>query len=207
MAEAAPTTRDRLLQAARELFTAEGFHGTTTPLISSRAGVAEGTIYRHFPSKQALLNAVFQDAQQWGIATIREAASQGGRVGDRLGALARTWLDTAAERPALMRMLLSWRTEQELDEESLQAMRAFRTELEQLVAQGKQQGSIRAGVVELWTLVWLTLVVVAVDRVASGEWSVRHPHTLATIDAAWEAIAWRPIAAPPPQAEPTTAGN
>ncbi|HRP09131.1 MAG TPA: hypothetical protein PLL69_11660, partial [Gemmatimonadales bacterium] len=78
--------------------------------------------------------------------------------------------------------------------------------LDLLVAQGKQEGSIRAGVVELWTLVWLTLVIAAVERVASGEWSIRHPHTLATLDAAWEAIAWRPIAAPAPQAEqPTTA--
>lgn len=204
MADPAPTTRDRLLEAARELFTSAGFHVTTTPLISGRAGVAEGTIYRHFPSKQALLDAVFQDAQHWGIETIREVAAEGGRVGDRLGRLARLWLDTAESRPALVKMLLAWGPDQELDEASAQSAREFRAELERLVAQGKQEGSIRAGVVELWTLVWLTLVTAAVLRVASGEWSVRHPHTLATLEAAWDAIAWRPIAAPPPQADQST---
>ena len=63
MADNAPTTRDRLLEAARELFTTLGYHATTTPILAKRAGVAEGTIYRHFPSKQALLNAAYQDEQ------------------------------------------------------------------------------------------------------------------------------------------------
>ena len=48
--------------------------------------------------------------------------------------------------------------------------------------------------VELWTSVWLTLVAFAAERVASREWTASHPHALATLDAAWEAIAWRPIA-------------
>ena len=67
MSEAANTTRDRLLEAARDLFTTVGYHATTTPLLAKRAGVAEGTIYRHFPSKQALLNAAYQETQKWGI--------------------------------------------------------------------------------------------------------------------------------------------
>ena len=57
MSDPALTTRDRLLEAARELFTTAGYHATTTPILAQRAGVAEGTIYRHFPSKSALLNA------------------------------------------------------------------------------------------------------------------------------------------------------
>ena len=66
MADNAPTTRDRLLEAARELFTTLGYHATTTPILAKRAGVAEGTIYRHFPAKQALLNAAYQESQRWG---------------------------------------------------------------------------------------------------------------------------------------------
>ena len=44
-------TRQRLLRAALELFTTTGFRATTTPQIAERAGVDEGTIYRHFSSK------------------------------------------------------------------------------------------------------------------------------------------------------------
>ena len=49
--------RERVLQAAREAFAA---HGPAVPLeeIASRAGVGVGTIYRHFSTKQILLEAV-----------------------------------------------------------------------------------------------------------------------------------------------------
>src|SRR2546426_6372677 len=58
----ADLTRQRLVRAALELFTAQGYHDTTTPQISKKAGVAEGTIYRHFHSKQHLLNELYRGA-------------------------------------------------------------------------------------------------------------------------------------------------
>lgn len=53
--------RERVLEAALELFTDRGFHGTPMPLVAERAGVAAGTIYRYFESKEALVNALFQE--------------------------------------------------------------------------------------------------------------------------------------------------
>lgn len=194
MTDTAQTTRERLLDAARELFTTTGYHGTTTPVLARRAGVAEGTIYRHFASKQALLNAAYQETQRWGSAMVREVTGGVPRsVGERLTTLGRVWLERADSDPARMRLLLAWRLPRELDETSRAAAQELRTGLEQLIALGKQQGTVRAGVVELWASVWLTLVTFGVEKVANREWSPAHPHALATLDAAWEAIAWRPI--------------
>ncbi len=198
MAEAAATTRDRLMEAARELFTTAGYHATTTPVLAGRAGVAEGTIYRHFASKHALLNAAYREVQGWGTEMVALAAEGPGRTGDRLARLGQQWLAAAEGDPARMRLLLAWRLSAELDESSRHAAVAFRQGVERIIALGKQEGSVRAGVVELWASVWLTLVTSAVERVASQEWHARHPHALATLEAAWEAIAWRPIAAAPP---------
>lgn len=197
MSDAAESTRERLLEAARELFTTSGYHATTTPLLAKRAGVAEGTIYRHFPSKRALLNAAYQEVQQTGTTMLLGVADGSGRVGDRLGALGRQWLDLAESDPARMRMLLGWKLPSELDEASLGSAQEFRAALERVIAVGKQEGSVRSGVVELWATVWLALTTLAVERVTSGEWSARHPHAAATLDAAWESIAWRPIPQPP----------
>lgn len=58
----APTTRETLLAAAGELLAEEGYPGMTTAAVARRAGVAEGTIYRHFASKEALAEAVFETA-------------------------------------------------------------------------------------------------------------------------------------------------
>ena len=53
-------TREALLRSALELFTKLGFDGVAVPDIARQAGVAAGTIYRHFKSKEALVNALYR---------------------------------------------------------------------------------------------------------------------------------------------------
>lgn len=53
-------TRDAILDAALATFAERGFHGTAMPVLARRAGVASGTPYRHFESKEALVNAVYR---------------------------------------------------------------------------------------------------------------------------------------------------
>ena len=56
----ARANRDKLVAAARALFTEKG---TSAPLeeVAGRAGVGIGTLYRHFPTRHALLEAVYVD--------------------------------------------------------------------------------------------------------------------------------------------------
>src|SRR5437764_13978043 len=49
---------EKVLAAAREAF-AEGGEATSLEEIARRAGVGIGTLYRHFPNRQALLEAVY----------------------------------------------------------------------------------------------------------------------------------------------------
>ncbi len=48
-------TRSRILQAAQKLFAHQGYDGTTTRDLATAAGVAEGTLFRHFANKKAIL--------------------------------------------------------------------------------------------------------------------------------------------------------
>ncbi|MDC0834647.1 TetR family transcriptional regulator [Leptolyngbya valderiana BDU 20041] len=48
-------TRTRILASARRLFARQGFEGTTTRALARAAGVAEGTLFRHFDNKKAIL--------------------------------------------------------------------------------------------------------------------------------------------------------
>ena len=57
-----PDKREAILDAALALFAERGFHGTAVPLVAEKAGVGAGTIYRYFESKEALVNALYQ---QW----------------------------------------------------------------------------------------------------------------------------------------------
>jgi len=58
---AGAATRERIEAAARRLFAARGVDGTSIRDIAQAAGVAEGSLYRHFPSKEALAHALFVD--------------------------------------------------------------------------------------------------------------------------------------------------
>jgi len=48
-------TKERILKAAQTLFAKRGYGGTTTRDLAQEAGVAEGTLFRHFENKKAIL--------------------------------------------------------------------------------------------------------------------------------------------------------
>lgn len=51
-------TRERILDAAIELFAEKGYAGTSVRSISRAIGLSEGALYKHFPGKEAILDAV-----------------------------------------------------------------------------------------------------------------------------------------------------
>ncbi|HOW66874.1 MAG TPA: TetR/AcrR family transcriptional regulator [Candidatus Paceibacterota bacterium] len=55
-------TRRQVLQAAIEVFAAEGYHETDVQVIADRAGVGKGTVYRHFGDKEKLFLAAARHA-------------------------------------------------------------------------------------------------------------------------------------------------
>jgi AcrR family transcriptional regulator len=61
---AGPERRDSILEAALACFVERGFHGTAIPEIAEKAGIAPGTIYHYFDSKEALVNALYRHWKQ-----------------------------------------------------------------------------------------------------------------------------------------------
>jgi AcrR family transcriptional regulator len=49
------STREKILKAAQKLFARNGYDGTTTKELAEKSGIAEGTLFRHFPNKKAIL--------------------------------------------------------------------------------------------------------------------------------------------------------
>lgn len=191
-------TRQRLLRAGLELYTTTGFRGTTTPALAARAAVAEGTIYRHFSSKEHLLNEVYRGAQRWALGLVREVedADRSLPAAERLARLARRFIESADRDPAAFRMLMFNDEARVLDERSRAEAKEFREVLQQVMASGKSDGAVRAGPADLWAAVWLALVAFAVEKVASREWTPDHSHLAVVVDAAWDAIALRESPAP-----------
>ena len=149
-ATAGADTRERVIRAAAELFSARGFAGTSISAIREASGVLPSSIYWEFGSKEGLLAAVLQDAaarwlQQAGDsiqrAKDRPAASAGERLGDALDHLA----DAMAERPEFHRLLLVLALERrDAGEATLQVVRNVR----QLALQGLAGLYLETGIVD-----------------------------------------------------------
>ena len=61
---------EAILEAALDLFVDRGFHGTSVPSVAHKAGVAAGTIYHYFASKEALVNALYKNLKRQIIARV-----------------------------------------------------------------------------------------------------------------------------------------
>jgi len=59
MKEQVKDKKTAILETALKLFTERGFHGTSTAQISKDAGVATGTLFNYFPTKEDLINSLY----------------------------------------------------------------------------------------------------------------------------------------------------
>ncbi|MGH8987294.1 MAG: TetR/AcrR family transcriptional regulator [Acidimicrobiales bacterium] len=99
-------TRRRLLDAAEEVFGENGYYDASITRIVERAGVAQGTFYIYFRSKQEVFEQLVGDLNS----RLREAMSKGVAAGggDRLDAEQRgfaAFFRFSADHPALYRVI------------------------------------------------------------------------------------------------------
>jgi AcrR family transcriptional regulator len=124
-------TRERLLGAARELIEEGGYGSASVAAIADRAGVASGTVYRHFVSKAELFLEVFRAVCAGEERAMRAAADEAGpRAVDRLEAVLTTFARRALQNRPLAWALLAEPVDPLVDAERL----AYRERYASLVA-------------------------------------------------------------------------
>ena len=136
-------TRERLLRSARELIEEDGYSGASVVAIAERAGVAAGTLYRHFTSKEELFVEVFRSVCDREVRAMRAAAEampdEATHV-DRLEEVLATFARRALRRPRLAWALIAEPVDPLVDAERL----AYRERYRELTAQALRAG-IAAG--------------------------------------------------------------
>jgi AcrR family transcriptional regulator len=180
-------TQQRLIRAALELFSSRGYHDTTTAQIAKKAGVAEGTIYRHFSSKQQLLNELYRAALRWAVKVVDDTGDASPPRA-RLALVAQGLVEGAVRDPAVVTLGLLERYDTVLDDESRKTAREFRMGLERVIAQGKAAGTVRAGAVDVWAGIWLAVISYALEKIVAKEWKPSDAAVGLVIEGAWEAI-------------------
>ena len=155
-----PATRDRILQAALEVFAQKGYHRALVDDIVRASHTSKGAVYHHFPNKEALFLALVDDFSGHLAEAVAAAIGASHGALGKVEAALRAGLDTFAQHRELARILLlesvSLGTAYEAKRAEVHGRFAtlIRTYLDEAVA----EGSIPPLDTRVATLAWLGAV-------------------------------------------------
>jgi AcrR family transcriptional regulator len=118
-------TRERIVRAATELVARGGYREAQVAEVARRAGVATGTVYRHFPSKADLAAEVFRAASQREVDAVAAAAAAHDDPQEALAAAVETFARRALAGRRLAWALLAEPVDPTVEAERLAFRRAY----------------------------------------------------------------------------------
>ncbi|MFF8609862.1 TetR/AcrR family transcriptional regulator [Streptomyces sp. NPDC015346] len=133
-----------VVDAALGLLAEQGYAGCTMAAVAARAGIATGSVYRHFPSKGELAVELFRTVVSREVAAVSEAARRpdGGDAAERVVAVIETFANRALKSPRLAYALLAEPVDPAVDAERLVFRRAFRDVFAEQIAEGVRSGQL-----------------------------------------------------------------
>jgi AcrR family transcriptional regulator len=133
--------RERILESAREVFSEVGAEAQIDD-VARRAGVGVGTVYRHFPTKEALLVELVRQKFVALGASAREALERDGEPFEVLAELMRANAATIEDDAALQQTLVGF--DEEIWAHAAPAQQELLAMTEELISRAKRAGTIRA---------------------------------------------------------------
>ena len=130
-----------VLAAAAALLAEAGYSGFTMAAVAERAGVAAGTVYKHFSGKVDLVAEVFRSIVTHEVDVVREAAASGSAL-ERATAVIETFSRRALKSPRRAYVLLVEPVDPSIDELRLEFRRAFRDVITEAIEQGVADGEL-----------------------------------------------------------------
>ncbi|MFI5773972.1 TetR/AcrR family transcriptional regulator [Streptomyces sp. NPDC051658] len=134
--------RERLLDAARQLLAEGGYPAASISALARRAGVATGSVYNHFASKQELLAAVFRHVAGHELSAVREAVQAHSGVTEQLRALVEVFSYRALRSPRTAWALLAEPVDPLVEEERLTYRRGYHVLAEKVIVAGISAGEL-----------------------------------------------------------------
>ena len=137
-------TRERIVAAALDQMGAGGYASAGVQTVATRAGVAVGTLYRHFPSKGDLFAEAFRRASQRELDVVVETSQPDGRPArERVAAGVEAFARRALAGPVLAYALLAEPVDPAVEAERLRFRIGYRDAFALVLADGVRDGELR----------------------------------------------------------------
>jgi AcrR family transcriptional regulator len=137
-------TRERIVTAALEQVAAGGYASAAVQTVAARAGVAVGTVYRHFHSKGDLFAEAFRRASQRELDMVVEVSAADGRPAcERVAAAVEAFARRALAGPVLAYALLAEPVDPAVEAERLRFRTGYRDAFARVLEDGVRDGELR----------------------------------------------------------------
>jgi AcrR family transcriptional regulator len=137
-------TRDAIVDAALAQVAAGGYASAGVHVVARRAGVAVGTVYRHFPSKGALFAEVFRRAAEPELDVVIEVSVADGRTtGERVAAAVEAFCRRALAGPVLAYAQIAEPVDPAVESERLRLRVGYRDAFARVLRDGVAAGELR----------------------------------------------------------------
>ena len=147
MTETTASSRDRLLDAAAEVFCERGYEGTTVALVARRAGLTTGAIYGNFRDKAELLLQTIERGSARAVADMEAARRAGVTAASRLVMMARRMASDPqpTQRQLMVEMFAAARRDKDVGDRVADSLGAMEHELGRLMERARADGDVAAG--------------------------------------------------------------
>jgi AcrR family transcriptional regulator len=137
-------TRERIVFAALDQLADGGYASASMQAVALRAGIATGSVYRHFPSKSELFAEVFRRASQRELDVVREVAEgePGRPARERIAAGLEAFARRALAEPVRAYALIAEPVDPAIEAERLAFRRGYRDVLVEVLEQGIDCGEL-----------------------------------------------------------------
>jgi AcrR family transcriptional regulator len=137
--------REAILAAALQLFADKGYHATSVPEVAQLAGVGAATMYRHFESKEDLVNTLYQRWKKQMTQALLASLSGSREPRQQFGRFWRALATFTEEHPTAFVFMEIHEHGDYLDQRSRELEFELLVPLGQLLLEWQEKGAIRAG--------------------------------------------------------------
>lgn len=142
-----PQQKEELIrQAAIRVFAREGFHQARMEAVAHEAGVAVGTIYNYFDSKQSILLSIFRAEFEGRMRFYEELRGSGLSVSEQIQEILQEHFSLLSERRELAQLLLRERFNlgEGFKDKIIDLYRGMLRQIETVIREGVEQGWVRS---------------------------------------------------------------
>ncbi|MFA5331105.1 MAG: TetR/AcrR family transcriptional regulator [Methanoregula sp.] len=143
MTEAQPDKKTAILDTALVLFTTRGFQGTPTSLISREAGVATGTLFFYFATKEDLIDELYRVIKSEAGAAINDGIENKNSIKEKICRVGKNGISWGIKNPEKMQFMEQFAHSPFVSTTAHEEGMSHFLFLQELIREGIKEGVIR----------------------------------------------------------------